>query len=544
MYIGLKMGASGGKLNGADQYQKALKAFRAKDLGAAESIAKDLLVNNPSLINGWRLLADIQIATGRADDAVNSLGTAWETAEGTQKSWVNTGLHLARTLVSLGREGQTKQILHALTAMELSHPEPLAQAAYLYSLCEEHEISLKLFERALELRPDSAEILFNCAAANRAMGKLSRAEALYDRLIAINPADAEAFKNRSDLRRQTRENNHIEEIQAALAACSGESTSASQLQFALAKELEDLQRYGESFLALEEACRLRRSIIQYSLEKDLKKIDEVASVFSPETFASLRRKYSGSGLGAEVIFVLGMPRTGTTLVDRVLCSTGQVLSAGEPGIFSRLVAEMSQNVLRGESDSLSRISAAASIDFESLGQRYLKELHERAPGDSPALILDKNPMNFLYVGLIHLALPAARIVHLCRDPMDTCYAVFKTQFRNAYPFSYDQVELASYYVKYRELMEYWRLLDGVNFMDLQYEELVDQFDRQTMRLFDFCRLEWSPSVKGFYRNDRQGTSTASASQVRQPVYRSSVGKWKKYERQLTPMQKVMIDAGI
>ena len=531
-------------MSGSDQYQEALQAFRAKDLSTAESIAKELLSSHPSLINGWRLLADIQIAAGRSDDALNSLGTAWNTAQGNQKSWVSTGLHMTRVLISQGKEGWAKQILHTLKPIELSHPEPLAQAAYLYSLCEEHDISLQLYERALELRPDSVEILFNCAAANRAMGKLSRAESLYDQLIRMNPADAEAVKNRSDLRRQTPENNHIEEIRSALVVFNDDPAAASQLYFALAKELEDLEQYEESFVALEEACRLRRSIIQYSPKKDLEKIDEVASVFSPPTFTSLQRKYSESGLGSEVIFVLGMPRTGTTLVDRVLCSTGQVFSAGEPGIFSRLVAEMSQNVARGKSDQFSMISAAASIDFEMLGNRYLQELHERTPAVSPALILDKNPMNFLYVGLIRLALPAARIVHLCRDPMDTCYAVYKTQFRNAYPFSYDQVELANYYVKYRDLMKFWGLLDGVEFLDLKYEELVSQFDSQTKRLFDFCGLEWSSAVQSFYLNERQGTSTASASQVRQPVYRSSVGKWKRYERRLKPMQDILMSAGL
>ncbi|WP_143735534.1 tetratricopeptide repeat-containing sulfotransferase family protein [Microbulbifer mangrovi] len=531
-------------MDASDQYQQALQAFRAKNLSVAESIAKDMLAAAPTLVNGWRLLADIQVARGRTHDAVVTLETAWDAAQYSQKSWTSTGLHLARTLISMGKEGRAKCILLALKPAELTHPEPLAQAAYLYSLCEEHEKSLELYERALELRPESVELLFNCAAANRSMGKLSRSELLYDCLIALNPLDAEAYKNRSDLRRQTAASNHVEELQQALSAIGDQAAPGSQLNFALAKELEDLERYEESFVALEEACRLRRSIIRYFPEKDLARVDEISLVFSPEVFSGLQSKYANTDLGREVIFVLGMPRTGTTLVDRVLCASGKVLSAGEPGIFSRLVAELSQSAASTEPGDISMISAASKIDFELLGRRYLQELHERVPKKSSDFILDKNPMNFLYVGLIRLALPGARIVHLCRNPMDTCYAVYKTQFRNAYPFSYDQVEMANYYMKYRELMGYWRTLEGVEFLDLNYEDLVDQFDAQTQRLYEFCGLDWSTDVQQFYLNGRQGTSTASASQVRQPVYRSSVGKWKRFERQLQPMWDRLAKAGL
>lgn len=531
-------------MSGAGQYQSALQAFRAKDLSAAESLARDLLRDAPALVNGWRLLADIQIAAGRSRDAIESLETAWSSAQGTPKSWVSTGLHLARTLVTLGREGRAKLILEELQPTELTHPEPLAQAAYLYSLCEEHAKSLQLYERALGLRPDNVELLFNCAAANRSMGDISRSELLYDRLISLNPLDAEAFKNRSDLRRQTAEDNHVDELQRALQAVGDQAASGSQLNFALAKELEDLERYEESFAALEEACRLRRSMIRYSPQKDLARIDEISSVFSSEVFSALRSEYANENRGREVIFVLGMPRTGTTLVDRVLCSSGSVVSAGEPGIFSRLVAELSQAGASPEAGQGSMITAASMIDFEALGARYLQELHQRVPDDQSGFILDKNPMNFLYVGLIRLALPGARIVHLCRNPMDTCYAVYKTQFRNAYPFSYDQAEMANYYVKYRELMNFWRTLEDVDFLDLNYEELVDQFDEQTKQLYAFCGLDWSADVQRFYLNERQGTATASASQVRQPVYKSSVGKWKRYEKQLQPMRDRLAKAGL
>ncbi|WOX07092.1 tetratricopeptide repeat-containing sulfotransferase family protein [Microbulbifer pacificus] len=535
-------------VNSQDRYLRALQAYQQREYRQAEAQVSALLRERPELVNGWRLRADIQYALGQLDTCIEYLESALAVAEAASKPWVSASLHLVKILVA---SGQQRRALRALDIIDFScvdHIEPLSQAAYHYSLCGGYAASLLLYEKALLLQPNNTQLLFNCAAANRAMGKLARAEQLYNRLIAQNPVDAEAYKNRSDLRRQTRAANHVLELEQVLKGRPLDTGGESQLCFALAKEYEDLEEYAKSMAMLERACKLRRSIIRYAPETDLEKIDEIMRVFDRDKILNAMAKSSEPAQGREIVFVLGMPRTGTTLVDRILCANGQVVSAGEPGIFSRLLTEMIEEIARENSGETvpgnkGLVEIAAGIDFEQLGRNYLQEIKGRVSREGSELILDKNPMNFLYVGLIRLALPGAKIVHLCRDAMDTCYAIYKTQFRNAYPFSYDQQELARYFLKYRALMAHWQTVVGDGVLDVHYERLVKDFARETQQLYAFCGLHWSASVADFHMNTRLGTATASASQVRQPVYATSVGKWKNVEKALQPMRQVLTQAG-
>ncbi|WP_323846553.1 tetratricopeptide repeat-containing sulfotransferase family protein [Microbulbifer magnicolonia] len=531
-------------------YQTALNRYQRKEFTQAIEMSERVLRLDPRLVNGWRLLADSCAALGQLGRAVESLGRAQQYTELHTRQWVSVSLHLAEILVRAGRHGEARQQLDHLPVADIEHFQPLGQAAFLYSLCEAHRESRDLFERALKLAPDNPQLLFNCAAANRAMGDLARAESQYDRLIAMRPDDFEAYKNRSDLRRQTPACNHVPELQRVSAQPGLLSLGASQLQFALAKEFEDLGEYEQSFAALTEACCLRRSGIRYSIEQDLQRLQGIESAYNVDfirSYQESRQSTPAEARGEGIIFILGMPRTGTTLVDRILCAGDGVFSAGEPGIFAReltgLVGEAGTSEIT-ESVAADFVGRSRTVDFAELGRRYQAELRSRPGVENARVIIDKNPMNYLYIGLIRLALPKARIVHLRRSPMDSCYAILKTQFRNAYPFSYDQSELGQYYLGYRRLMDHWRGLLPDAIYDLHYEKLVEDLAGESRRLFDFCDLQWTESVLDFHRQDKQGTATASAAQVRQPVYKSSVGKWKNYREQLRPLAEILTAGGI
>ncbi|WP_193162482.1 tetratricopeptide repeat-containing sulfotransferase family protein [Microbulbifer hainanensis] len=527
-------------------YRSALALYQRKDFPAAIDQVRQAVAVDPKLINGWRLWADCCTAQGKLGEAVQHLYLARSRADSESRQWVSVTLHLCELLVRAGHHGDARSTLDEIAFIDIAHVEPLSRAAYLYSLCDAHRESLRLYESALTLQPENDQLLFNCAAANRAMGDMQRAEQLYDRLLALNPDDFEAFKNRSDLRRQTAEQNHIAELERCITRDGIPAAGASQLHFALAKEYEDLGQFEQSLSALNTACKLRRSLITYDASQEAHRLREIRAVFDAEYFQPRERNMPAAlpDAGRGIIFVLGMPRTGTTLVDRLLCCGDRVFSAGEPGTFARLLMEL---VPRGESDTVARdafVRRAAKVDFKELGRRYESELRSRVGGDSDTVIIDKNPMNFLYAGLIHQALPAAKIVHLRRHPADTCYAILKTQFRSAYPFSYDQCELAHYYLGYRELMEHWHRVMPGRIFDLHYEQLVQDLEEQSRRLFDFCDLPWNRDVLDFHQQEKQGTATASASQVRQPVYTSSIGKWRNYREGLQPMLEVLRAGGI
>jgi hypothetical protein len=330
----------------------------------------------------------------------------------------------------------------------------------------------------------------------------------------------------------------VDELAAVLRTKDLPPRGEVLLRYALAKELEDVGQYRPSFEQLIRGAGLRRRHIEYDVERDVATVQWIEAAFPAQ-----RLRAPGPGHpSSEPIFVVGMPRTGTTLVERVLSQNPDVFAAGEMPHFGNALTAAAI-ALRGGSNLSRRelVEASAHIDFESLGADYIARTR---PGTGRTRhFVDKLPLNYLYCGLIHLALPNARIVHLTRHPMATCYAVYKTLFKDAYPFSYDLRELARYYAAYRHLMRYWHTaLPGV-ILDVSYEALVANLEAETRRLFAYCSLDWDPAYVDFHRNPFP-TATASAAQVRRPLYDSSVNLWRRYEKELAPLRDMLAAAGI
>jgi hypothetical protein len=237
-----------------------------------------------------------------------------------------------------------------------------------------------------------------------------------------------------------------------------------------------------------------------------------------------------------------MPRTGTTLVQRILGSHSAVYSAGELSTFGLELTRLARATLRPPPRSgPDFVAGTAQLDFRVLGEAYIEKT--KPMRDNSPHFIDKLPFNYLYAGLIHLALPHAKIINLHRHPMDTCYAVYKQLFKDAYPFSYDLDELGQYYIAYHGLMQHWNeVMPGV-MHTLRYEAVVADVEGEARRLLQFCELPWEDQCLRFYE-DIQASTTASALQVRQPVYASSISKWHHYERQLEPLRIRLESAGI
>jgi hypothetical protein len=321
-------------------------------------------------------------------------------------------------------------------------------------------------------------------------------------------------------------------LQAAIAASTA-GAPLTALHFALAKELEDLGEYGQSFEALKRGAAARRRVLSYRVESDEQAIDSIIRSFD-------RAWLDRAGAGLEVdgpIFVVGLPRSGTTLVERILACHDQVASVGEVNEFA--LAIMRTAGPTGGKEEL--IRRAARSDPRALGESYWGAI--KGYGHSEAFVVDKTPLNYLYVGLIAKSLPRARIVHLRRQPMASCYAVYKTLFRMGYPFSYDLEDLGRYYLAYHRLMDHWRRLLPGRFLDLDYEQLVDDQERTTRALLDHCGLPWQDACLRFHEN-AQPTATASAAQVRRPIYRESRDLWRRYSSELEPLARVLVRGGV
>lgn len=448
-------------------------------------------------------------------------------------------LQQAHCVLRLGREHEARDLLLALDKVSLQSAYQHSTLALLLSRLDLHERALHHYQCALRLEPEVAEHYYNLATIHRFLGNTEAAEAALGSALERDPGDAQAHKLRADLRRQTARHNHVGELRAAIDSGTASPRDRATLYYALAKELEDLEQWPEAFEALRAGADGRRALMRYQVADDVDTLDTIARVYHREFMA---RPVAGDD-SERPIFVVGMPRTGTTLVERILGSHSQVHAAGELHHFarcmSRAVAALPQ--AGSELSKQARVALSAELDFAALGRDYLQSVPPAAL-EAPRFV-DKMPLNFLYLGLIHRALPQARIIHLRRHPMDTCFAIYKTLFADAYPFSYDLEELADYYLAYHRLMAHWESVMPGAIHTVHYERLVTDFDRECRQLLAHCALPWEADCLAFHRS-RDASTTASASQVREPVHDRSVGRWRHFQAQLEPLAERLRAAGL
>jgi tetratricopeptide (TPR) repeat protein len=502
-----------------------------------EAIAQSNLVVQkfPEFAPGWHAASHLAQVIKQPKSALIAIDKALQLEPG-NTDWQ---LHRISCLVMNGdSEDAVNSVTHLLTnSNQLSSPQ-LTQLAFLCSRLELHDAAAQIYQTLIDQQPNNGGHWYNLASIERFQGNTRQAEMSLDKAIQLNPKDYEAYELRSDLRKQSSASNHIKQLQNLLKGGIKIPAGEVRICYALAKELEDLGDSEQSFKSLEQAATLRRQHINYRINDDLETIDAIKNTFS----AALLSSPSKGDSTREPIFVIGLPRTGTTLVERILGSHSEVFAAGELNNFATQM--MMQVRQRSTAQPLSRddlVRQTAKLDFKLLGNAYLDSSRPQT-GHTPYFV-DKMPLNFLYAGLIHMALPQAKIVHLTRHPMDTCYAIYKRLFQDAYPWSYDLNEIASYYSAYHQLMEHWNtVMPGVIY-GLAYEDLVGDVEGQTRKLLDHCGLTWEPNCTQFHQSTAIST-TASASQVRQAVYQSSVGRWQSYQLQLSPLRERLKDLGV
>lgn len=466
-------------------------------------------------------------------------------------------LHRAECLAALGRRREALDAAAAAEAVGRLDAGAWSALGTLRSFAGDPRGALAAYERAIALRPHDARLLFNRATARRFLGDVAGAEADYDRVIAQNPRDFEAYLNRAELRVQTTERNHVAELEAAVSSGPLPWQGEIPLRFALAKEYEDLGKFAQSLDHLRAGSRLRREHLSYDVAVDVATVDWIiaahpagsappaagpAAAAQDIAAASGARAAPFARNAAGPIFVVGLPRSGSTLIERVLSRHSAVSGAAELDSFAvALTAAVGRlgggrRIARRE-----RVELSATLDFAALGTDYLARA--RSALDGTRRFVDKMPLNYLYCGLIRRALPDAPIVHVTRHPMAACYAMYKTLFRDGYPFSYALEDIARYYAAYRRLMEHWRTVLPGGLYEVSYEHVVADLPREAHGLLEHCGLGWEEQCIEFHEHP-EPSMTASAAQVRRPLYDSSVGLWRRYSSQLAGLRERLIAAGV
>ena len=383
------------------------------------------------------------------------------------------------------------------------------------------------YDKAISINPDFANAHNNLGIIFQDMGKLDDAATEYRQAIALKRDYSEAYRNLGQIIKRQDYDEEIQAMEKLYAMPDIDDERRMHLAFALGKAFEDLQQYEKAFGFIADGNAIKRQSCNYCINDTVDFSNRVKQIFDSTLFTKNR----SAGYKDETpIFILGMPRSGTTLVEQIIANHPQVYGAGELDTFNQV---FSSSIFKATGlEYPEGIRKLESADFEQLGQEYAQTIREH--DQEARFITDKMPGNYKHIGLIKLIMPNAKVIHCRRDPADTCLSIFKTYFIDKHEYSYDLVELARYYNVYRDLMAHWHTVLPGFIHDVQYEDMVADNARQTRDLLKYCGLEWDENCIEFYKSDRV-VKTASAAQVRKPIYNNSVQLWKNYERQLTPM---------
>lgn len=504
-----------------------------------------ILKLDQSCADAWFFCGVIAAHNGQLTKAVDILGNAIKLAPKNPEYRAEMGKQLL-ALNQPERALQEAQQALALTPAELP---TLFTLGTVFSHTGEHEQALLCFERATHALQESparaaklpsqwqADLYFNTAASRQFSGQFEAAEKDYEKAIALQPLHFKAHFALSTLRKQTTQRNHL----ARLASIRDKVSSPReqlQLGHAIAKEQEDLELYAESMQSLRWAKQAQARDVSYCADTDAQLFAHVKKLFT----ADLLNRHAIVCDSAEPIFIVGMPRTGTTLVEQILSSHSQVYAAGELQNFPLQVQRLTGSAA-GDVLDPTTFAQSLQLDMQELGSGYISSTRPRT-GHTPHFI-DKLPLNFLYLGLIKLALPRARLICLRRDPMDTCLSnyrqLFAVNFKH-YQYNYDLLDCGRYYIQFERMMQHWHEVMPGAVHEVSYEALVANPEQTSRELLRYCDLPWEDQCLAFHQR-KTSVATPSAVQVRQGIYSSSVKRWQRYGESMQPLYELLESAG-
>ena len=568
---------------------------------AAELIGKAVEFR-PDYLDALANLGNVMQALGRYDEAVARYGQAlelqpnsaattanlanallqsgqtlaaienYEAALAIEPGLVDARRSLADALLSQGRPSEALRQITLAAGSEPEAPEMLVSMGNILQELGRSDDAIACFERVLAALPDFTPVYCNIGNVLRQLGRLSEAIEFYEKALRLDPNYVEGYydlgvvwnelgdqeKALTSFRRaialdrhftkawhaiasQSRSNLNDEDVQTMQQALRSSAEYSPEqrmhLEYALGKVQENDGNYDVAIEHYHTANGIRRDAVDYSVERDEAALfDNLKATFNSDFLA----RWSQAGVADTTpIFIIGMPRSGTTLAEQIIASHSSVFGGGELLTLPRVITE--RFPMQDGVDYTAALETASVSDFEFVANRYIASIREL---DGKARhITDKLPTNFLNLGLIKILFPNARVIHCVRDARDTCYSIYKHFFSaRGHHYAYDMEELGHYYNLYADLMAHWRQVFPGGFFDLHYESMVGEQETTTRALLDACGLPWDPACLKFHKTTRP-VATISASQVRQPIYTGSVGAWRNYEESLAPLLRVL-DKGL
>lgn len=511
--------------------QNSLSAalLASHDFTGAEAAARDVLALAPGNMHAMLNLTLALKAQKKLDAA---LALANQTLQffptSGEAMCIAANIHIDRKSYEAAR-----RLVDQSLAMNPDSPQAVVAAGRLQFEIQQPHKAIETLRRAVALdgKHADAQNLLGCAL--REIGEFDEAVRAFEKCVALDPANFGAYANIAETKAfQSKDDRHLKAMLALAAAEDKQSEEQRmQLHFAIGKALDDLNEFDDAFEHISKACRIKRSQSSYSEADTLGLFERIQTLFTSE----IVNKFDGGGNPTQLpIFVFGMPRSGTTLIEQILASHPIVKGAGEVRDVHDALVDL-RNHVSGHRPYPEMLLDGDAADIAYFGHSVAKRLAAHWP--QSLRVTDKMPSNFFFLGLLRLAMPNAKFIHARRNPADTCLSCYSKLFAGEINFTYDLGELGRYYAAYDRLMQHWRqILPAGSFLDVDYESLVADVEGQTRRILDYCGLTWDPAVLEFHSNDRP-IKTASALQIRQPIYGSSVERWRNYEKHLGPLLK-------
>jgi tetratricopeptide (TPR) repeat protein len=515
-------------------HKEAERALNRRDYRLAHELCLKTLAAQPDHADALFLLGVIAAEHGNFRKAVDVIDRALQLAPAKAEYWAQRG----RCLLGLQRPREAFEAARNALELEPRDAPTLDTIGVVMTRAGAHAEAIAPFRRAVARDAANAAYRYNLGASLQFVGELEAAEAEYRHALRLDPTFHRAWSALAQVARAPLTAAEIAALERALEQPSLDPDVELHLCHALAKQHEDQGRYAAAFRVLERGKRRKAATLGYTFAAD-----EALFAAAARLPDALAHRAGAGHESREPIFIVGMPRTGTTLVERILSSHPQVFSAGELTNFGlvlkRAAATPSNRVL-----DAATLDAAAHCDFAAVGAAYVDSTRPRT-GHRERFI-DKMPLNFFYAPLLRRCLPNAKIVCLRRNPLDTCLSNYRQLFATSfsyYNYAYDLLDTGRYYAAFHALTTSWREALPDNYLEVHYEDVVDRTEHEARRLVEFCGLPWDARCLAFERNTAP-VATASSAQVRRPIYRSGLERWRHYERELEPLRALLAAAGV
>ncbi|MDJ0711086.1 MAG: sulfotransferase [Woeseiaceae bacterium] len=512
-----------------EELVRGLGLQRMGNVQEAEKIYRDVLLRDPDNVDAMRLLAGVAMRAKQWGDAQTLLDRALEIAPDFYQGWMDLGLAKQEQDDIEGAVAAYKRAIR----LDKHNASGYGAAATAYALAGQHEEALEYFGKALEQEPAHAGAMAGIGHVLKTVGQQEEAIATYRKCLEQNPGHGETWWSLANLKTFRFTDEEVDVMLAQVDSGRLPDEPLANFEFALGKAFEDRDDYDRAFEFYNRGNSNRRQRERYDPVQTADSHDEFIRIFNKDFVA---QHGNGGDNSNAPIFIVGLPRSGSTLIEQILASHPDVEGTHELPDLGRVA----RSIGLSRSDRKAYPGAVVELgddDFARLGADYLERTQRHRPEGLPHFT-DKLPNNYVHVGLLHLILPNAKIIDAKRHPLDSCLGSFKQLFARGQPFTYDQFELGEFYLEYRRLMEHWNEVLPGKVLAVQYEHVVEDLETEVRRILDYCELPWDDACLRFWETDR-AVKTASSEQVRTPIYSSAKHRWRNYEKHLGPLIEVL-----